>query len=416
MKNPKDISIEDYTYNLPEERIAQFPVAQRDQSKLLVAENGVLKQDRFRNIVQYLPSDSLIIFNDTKVIRARLRFRKATGAQIEIFILEPVLPTAEVQNAFQVQGQATWKCFVGNAKKWKQDNLILDFEFAGKQIQLTASKGEALGNAYLIHFSWTPSDLMFSDILMGSGSIPLPPYMHRETKPEDIERYQTIYAKHQGSVAAPTAGLHFTDAVMQSLDKNNIQTDYVSLHVGAGTFKPVNADSMGEHEMHSEQVLISKETIIRLIEKKYKSLIVVGTTSTRTLESLYWYGVQLLENPTAVFKINQWEPYASDKHLGISAQQALTAVLDYMNRNSLDILQGETQIIIAPSYQFKLVDVLITNFHQPKSTLLLLVAAFYGEQWREAYDYALAQDFRFLSYGDSCVFYRSPSPSPSVQF
>ena len=416
MNNPKNISIEDYVYPLPEHRIAQFPVAQRDQSKLLIAKDKILKEDAFYHIADYLPKDSLIIFNDTKVIRARMRFRKSTGAKIEIFILEPVLPTAEVQNAFQVQEQCRWKCFVGNAKKWKQGSLELEFEIAGKTVVLSATKGEAEGNAHLIDFAWTPSELTFSDILMGSGSIPLPPYMNRETEASDVERYQTIYAKHQGSVAAPTAGLHFTDAVMKSLEDKNIQNDYVSLHVGAGTFKPVSADSMGEHEMHSEQVLINKSTIERLIQKDYQSLIVVGTTSTRSLESLYWYGLKLLDNPEADFKIEQWAPYQSDQHLDISAKKALSTVLDYMERKQLTVLQGETQIIIAPSYHFKLVDVLITNFHQPKSTLLLLVAAFYGDAWRQAYRFALDNEFRFLSYGDSCLFYRHTSIHASYTF
>ena len=411
MTDPKKINIEQFYYELPEERIAQFPVTLRDQSKLLIAQDGNIQQDKFHSIADYLPSNSLIIFNNTKVIRARLQFKKRTGAKIEVFILEPVLPTAEVQNAFQVQEQCTWKCFVGNAKKWKQDDLDLKFEVAGKEVILRASKGEMVGNAYLVHFSWSPRELSFSEILMGSGSIPLPPYMHRETEAADVERYQTIYAKHQGSVAAPTAGLHFTEKVMKSLKNKNIESDYVSLHVGAGTFKPVSADNMGDHEMHSEQVLVGIDTLKRLIKKDYQSLIVVGTTSTRTLESLYWYGIKLMENPNAPFVIEQWEPYASDAHKSISTKQALQRVLDYMLRNELLVLQGETQIIIAPSYQFKLVDVLITNFHQPKSTLLLLVSAFYGEQWRKAYDYALAHDFRFLSYGDGCVFYRHASVS-----
>jgi len=407
MKSPKEISINDYSYILKEERIAQFPVEKRDQSKLLIARRNSLQEDRFYNIAHYLPENSLIVFNDTKVIRARLRFHKPTGAKIEIFILEPISPTAEVQNAFQIQQQCRWKCFVGNAKKWKQGSLALKFEFAGKSVVLTATKGKAEGNAYLIDFSWTPAELTFSDILMGSGSIPLPPYMNRESEASDLERYQTIYAKHQGSVAAPTAGLHFTDMVMHKLVKKNIKTDYVSLHVGAGTFKPVSANNMGEHEMHSEQVLINKSTIERLIKKDYHSLIVVGTTSTRSLESLYWYGVKLMKNPKAQFKIEQWEPYELEaEYKQISTQQALDQVLKYMDAENLSILQGETQIIIAPTYEFKLVDVLITNFHQPKSTLLLLVSAFYGEDWRKAYDYALAHDFRFLSYGDSCLFFR----------
>jgi len=365
-----------------------------------------LQQDTFYNIANHLPADSLIMFNDTKVIRARMRFRKETGARIEVFILEPVAPTAEVQNAFQVQESCTWKCFVGNAKKWKQGVLRLEFEQGGNKVVLEAEKGEAVGNAHLVHFRWSPAGLTFSDILMHSGSIPLPPYMNRETNAEDVERYQTIYARHQGSVAAPTAGLHFTQRVMDSLSARNIQSDYVSLHVGAGTFKPVSSDNMGDHEMHTEQVLVRRSTLERLIQRDYKSLIVVGTTTTRTLESLYWYGVKLLKQGDTAFKITQWEPYEYVVEELPKPKEALQAVLDYMNQKSLDILQGETQIIIAPSYQFKLVDVLITNFHQPKSTLLLLVAAFYGEGWQQAYDYALQNDFRFLSYGDSCLFFK----------
>jgi S-adenosylmethionine:tRNA ribosyltransferase-isomerase len=406
MNSPKNISIEAYDYPLPEHRIAQFPVPERDHSKLLIAKKNHLSEDVFHHITDYLPENSLILFNDTKVIRARMRFRKSTGARIEVFILEPVLPTAEVQNAFQVQGECTWKCFVGNAKKWKQGALQLDFEHKDKRVMLKAEKGETVGNAHLVHFSWQPAELSFSDILMHSGSIPLPPYMHRETNAEDVERYQTIYARHQGSVAAPTAGLHFTPRVLERLEARNIRSDYVRLHVGAGTFKPVSSDTMADHEMHTEQVLVKKETLERLISRDFSSLIVVGTTTTRTIESLYWYGLKLLSKPDAAFKIAQWEPYEKSADALPDVKTALQAVLDFMNRNELEVLQGETQIIIAPPYQFKLVDVLITNFHQPKSTLLLLVAAFYGENWRRAYDFALENDFRFLSYGDSCLFFK----------
>lgn len=407
MIDPKEISIDNYTYSLPEERIAQFPVPVRDHSKLMIAHAERMQVDQFFNIANHLPDDGLMLFNDTKVIRARLQFRKPTGARIEVFILEPVLPTAEVQNAFQIQGSCTWKCFVGNAKKWKQGKLELVFDLAGKKVVLYAEKGVAVDNAHLIHFSWDPDSLTFSDILMYSGSIPLPPYMNRESLAEDVERYQTIYAQHQGSVAAPTAGLHFTDAVMDRIKRKNIQTDYVSLHVGAGTFQPVSSDTMADHVMHTEQVLVSKSTVKRLLQKNYSSLIVVGTTTTRTIESLYWYGVKLLKNPQAKFNISQWDPYDCKECEDISTSDALGAVLQYMVNHDLDILQGETQIIIAPSYKFKLVDILITNFHQPKSTLLLLVAAFYGEQWRKVYDHALEHDFRFLSYGDSCLFFKN---------
>ena len=402
--HPSEISIQDYNYPLPDSRIAQHPVQQRDKSKLLISNKGLIQESIFENIGEFLPSDSLIVFNDTKVIRARMQFKKETGARIEIFILEPLSPTKEIQNAFQVSSSCQWKCLIGNAKKWKSGQLKLEVEFQGKKVELFAEKKEAIGNSFRVVFSWNPSELTFSDILMANGSIPLPPYMKRDTNKEDIERYQTIYAKHQGSVAAPTAGLHFTDDVIKNLVNKNIKENYVSLHVGAGTFKPVSSEQIKDHEMHTEQVVIHKELVEDLLKYQDEKIISVGTTTTRSLESLYWYGCKLISDENASFNIKQWEPYESENN--ITTTQSLEAVLGYMNKNEIDEIHGDTQIIIAPSYSFKIVDILITNFHQPKSTLLLLVSAFYGEQWRESYKYALENDFRFLSYGDSCLFYK----------
>jgi len=403
--HPKEISISEYNYSLPESRIAQYPVEQRDNSKLMISKAGEINESTFKNIGNYLPSDSLIVFNDTKVIRARMHFAKPTGAKIEIFILEPIEPTREVQNAFQVKGQCQWKCLVGNAKKWKEGKLLLELDYQGTPIKLYAEKLEAIGNSFRISFSWQPADLTFSDILVATGSIPLPPYMKRNTEKEDIERYQTIYAKHQGSVAAPTAGLHFTDTVMQTLEKKFIKKNFVSLHVGAGTFKPVSAEKIEDHEMHTEQVVIHKGLIEDLLQYKGRKIIAVGTTTTRSLESLFWFGCRLIKDSNAKFQIQQWEPYENTYGQNISSKNALVAILKYMTDNDLEEIHGDTQIIIAPSYSFKIVDVLITNFHQPKSTLLLLVSAFYGEQWHESYKYAMDNDFRFLSYGDSCLFF-----------
>jgi len=404
--HPKNISISDYNYQLPDNKIAQYPVAQRDKSKLLISNSGDIQESIFENIADFLPSDSLIVYNNTKVIRARMQFRKSTGAKIEIFILEPLKPTTEIQNSFSVNGQCEWKCLVGNAKKWKEGELELQMQYNNEDFTVYASKGDNIGNSFHINFRWEPSHLTFSDVLIATGSIPLPPYMKRDTEQEDIERYQTIYAKHQGSVAAPTAGLHFTDAVEDSLAKKNIKRSYVSLHVGAGTFKPVSSEKIEGHEMHTEQVVIQKQLVMDLLKYNNKKIIAVGTTTTRSLESIYWYGVKLLQDSNTSFHIKQWDPYDNTFAESVSVEQSLNAVLEYMNRNNIDELFGDTQIIIAPSYKYKIVDILITNFHQPKSTLLLLVSAFYGEKWIESYDYALKNDFRFLSYGDSCLFFK----------
>ncbi len=406
MKYPRHINIEDYNYDLPTDRIAKFPLSQRDESKLLIYKDGALSQGIFKNITKILPADSLLFFNDTKVIQARLLFFKESGAKIEIFCLEPIQPTSEIQLAFQQQSPVVWKCFIGNAKKWKEGTLKKNVIIEGVEIGFFAKRVGMDGGAHLVEFSWTPFDYPFSQLLGSAGLVPLPPYLNREAEKEDKDRYQTIYAQHDGSVAAPTAGLHFTDDVFKKLATKNIQTDEVILHVGAGTFKPVSANQIGEHEMHTEKIIIHKSTIENLIHKKHRKVIVVGTTTVRTLESLYWYGVKLLVDGKCDFKIQQWDPYQEKYQLNNSVIEILETVLQFMDQHDLDELQGETQLMIAPGYQFKMVDILITNFHQPKSTLLLLVSAFMGQDWEKAYQYAMDNDFRFLSYGDSCLFFK----------
>jgi len=406
MKHPRHINIEDYNYDLPSDRIAKFPLDQRDASKLLVYKNGNIHQSNFKDIDQLLPSDSLLLFNDTKVIQARLLFFKESGAKIEIFCLEPIQPISEIQLAFQQQSPVVWTCFIGNAKKWKEGTLKKMVTIGEHKIQFFAKRLGMEGEAHLVEFSWDPSSFNFSQLLESAGLVPLPPYLNREAEKEDKDRYQTIYAQHDGSVAAPTAGLHFTEEVFQKLYKKRIQSDEVILHVGAGTFKPVSANHIGDHEMHTEKIIIRKSTIENLLQKENKKVIVVGTTTVRTLESLYWFGVKLMVDNHSLFSIQQWDPYQEKYQLKNTVTEVLEAILNFMNNNELNELHGETQLMIAPSYPFKMVDILITNFHQPKSTLLLLVSAFIGEDWKKAYQYAYDNDFRFLSYGDSCLFFR----------
>lgn len=403
MQQFDSIHISDYDYPLPENRIAQYPLSQRDQSKLLVAQKEQLTETVFDQIDTFLPKNSLLVFNDTKVVRARMHFHKSSGARLEIFILEPLIPTTEIQNAFQVTQSCHWKCLVGGAKKWKEGSLVLHTLCEGKDVEIKAEKIQSFGDSYEIRFSWAPSQLSFSQIIESAGSIPLPPYMQRKSEPSDQIRYQTIYAQHEGSVAAPTAGLHFTETIFEKLKAKNIAQASISLHVGAGTFKPVSAESITDHSMHHEQIVISQKLVQQLIHNQGNPLIAVGTTSTRSLESLYWFGARLIQNPEATFDIQQWEPYLGQPQP--TALESLNAVLHYMQRHQLHHLHGSTGIIIAPGYQFQLVDVLITNFHQPKSTLLLLVSAFYGNHWMQAYQFALDHQFRFLSYGDACLFY-----------
>lgn len=406
MKHPGHINIEDYNYDLPTDRIAKFPLSLRDESKLLIYKDAALSQSIFKDIDQLLPSNSLLLFNDTKVIQARLRFFKESGAKIEIFCLEPVLPTSEIQMAFEQKSPVVWKCFIGNAKKWKEGSLKKIINIESEEIEFFATRVGMEGEAHLVEFSWNPSCYNFSQLLESAGLVPLPPYLNREAEKEDKDRYQTIYAQHDGSVAAPTAGLHFTDDVFRKIAKKNIKTDEVILHVGAGTFKPVSADQIADHEMHTEKIIIRKSTIKNLIRKENNKIIVVGTTTVRTLESLYWFGVKLLVDELAVFSIHQWDPYQEKYQIKNSVIEILENILEFMNANELSELHGETQLMIAPGYQFKIVDILITNFHQPKSTLLLLVSAFMGDHWKLAYQYAHDNDFRFLSYGDSCLFFK----------
>ena len=402
----KHIQIAEYNYPLPDERIAKFPLAERDHSKLLVYNKGSVSHDIFYNLPNYLPKGALMVYNNTKVIQARLHFNKETGALIEVFCLEPIQPNDYVLN-FQQTKHCAWLCLVGNLKKWKEGSLRKEIDVKGKKIVLTATRGEMHGTSHWIDFDWDDDSITFADILEGVGELPIPPYLNRKTEESDKKTYQTVYSKIKGSVAAPTAGLHFTDKVLKDIDAHGIEREEVTLHVGAGTFKPVKSEEIEGHEMHSEYIFVPKHTIERLIAHD-ASAIAVGTTSVRTLESLYYIGVTLQSNPDASendLHVRQWMPYeyADSEPNPISAKQALQNIKDYLDRNALDALHTSTQIIIAPGYDYKIVKMLVTNFHQPQSTLLLLVSAFVKGDWHKIYDYALANDFRFLSYGDSSL-------------
>jgi len=397
----KNIQIADFTYELPDSRIAKYPLANRDESKLLLWQNGKISQDTFKNIPQFLPKGSLLVFNNTRVIHARIFFRKETGAKIEIFCLEPVDPV-DYQIAFQETEKVTWKCMLGNAKKWKEGILLKSIEIKGEVVEIEASKKEQIGNSFEIEFTWT-GGFSFAEIIEHAGTLPIPPYLNRETEDSDEETYQTVYAKINGSVAAPTAGLHFTEPVILQLSEKNISTCEITLHVGAGTFQPVKSDTILGHDMHHEKVIIPKSILEDLLAAPGK-IIAVGTTSVRSLESLYWLGLQL-ENKkyfTNMPEVLQWEPYKNEA--SISVKKALQNLVYYMERTGQKELQFSTQVIIVPGYDFKLINGMITNFHQPQSTLLLLISAFLGEDWRKVYDYALENDFRFLSYGDSNLY------------
>ena len=401
MNRYKDIKISDYTYNLPDERIAKYPLTERDKSKLLIRQNGTIKQDIFENCATYLPEDAQLVFNNTRVIHARLFFYKETGAKIEIFCLEPVEP-ADYQVAFQETEEVTWKCMVGNSKKWKEGFLSQTFEIDGQSIELTAAKIAQEGNSFHIRFVWN-GGVHFSEIIEHIGQLPIPPYLNRDTEESDEESYQTVYAKIDGSVAAPTAGLHFTDPVIAQLANKNISTNEITLHVGAGTFQPVKSETIEGHTMHHEQVIIPIN-ILRSFLENPKNIIAVGTTSVRSLESLYWIGLQLEEKRFDPFhpEVKQWEPYENEA--SISIEKALQNIIYFLAENSENVIRFSTQIIILPGYDFKLISGMFTNFHQPQSTLLLLISAFLGNKWKEVYDYALANDFRFLSYGDSNLY------------
>lgn len=398
----KNIPIADYDYPLPDERIARYPLARRDHSKLLCLRGETITEHHFYDLPSLLPTDSLLVFNDTRVIHARLRFRKETGSTIEVFCLEP--HGMAVSEAFGQRSSCTWNCLVGNNKRWRQGPLTLAVPVGGSTVELRATRREAVGNAWVIDFGWT-GDISFAEVIDAAGVIPLPPYLGREADADDAIRYQTVYARHDGSVAAPTAGLHFTPDVLQRLQQRGIATEYITLHVGAGTFKPVTTPTIGEHDMHAEQVQISADNLRHIIAHGDSPLVAVGTTSVRTLESVYWFGIQLQAQPDLpAMYIGQWTPYTDPADTTLHKVEACNNVLQWMRRHDTDQLAGETRLMIAPSYRYRMVDGLVTNFHQPKSTLLLLVSALIGDRWRQCYRYALDHGFRFLSYGDSCLF------------
>ena len=411
----EEILIEEYNYPLPDERIAKYPLAQRDQSKLLIYRNGQVSEDRFYRVGEYLPADSLLIYNNTRVIQARLEFHKQSedgtqGARVEIFCLEPLEPH-DYQLSLGSTDGCTWKCMIGNAKKWKTGALALPVVLpSGEEVRLLAEKGAQTGNTFAVNFSWEGASVSFAEILDAVGELPIPPYLNRKTEESDKTTYQTVYSRIKGSVAAPTAGLHFTDDVLDGLRQRGIQTAEVTLHVGAGTFQPVKVADANQHTMHTEIIAVPKTTIQTIIEN-LGHIVAVGTTSMRTLESLYFLGVQLHDTLHSTphtlhhtLSVAQFEPYEMAHTL--STYEALQAIVEYLEQTGQDTLHAETQIMIKPGYVFHVVDQLITNFHQPKSTLLLLVSAFVGGDWHTIYDYALSHDFRFLSYGDSSILFR----------
>ncbi len=400
-----NIRIDDYDYQLPDERIAKFPLAQRDSSQLLEYKDGVLKQYHFSDLPSLLPDDVMLVFNNTRVIQARMRFRKATGALIEIFCLEPLHP---IDYALSLQSTAScrWLCLIGNAKKWKDGVLQLPFQHDGHEVVLSARRLAQQGDGYEVEFSWDDSTVTFGDVLEILGELPIPPYLNRATEESDKTTYQTVYSKVEGSVAAPTAGLHFTPQVLDAVRAKGIPTHELTLHVGAGTFKPVKSDTISDHEMHTEYISVSR-TLIEELCHNPRRIVAVGTTSVRTLESLYYIALSLYHNPQATpdqLQVQQWMPYADNVEL--TRQQAMQLLLDYLDRMGGDRLVSSTRIIIVPGYRFRIVDGIVTNFHQPRSTLLLLVSAFVSGDWRTIYNYALAHDFRFLSYGDSSLLWR----------
>ena len=399
----KHIHISDYNYELPDERIAKFPLARRDQSKLLVYRQGQISHDVFCHLPQYLPQGALMVFNNTRVIQARLHFRKSTGALIEVFLLEPFLP-ADYEQMFQTTHQCSWLCLVGNLKKWKEGSLTRELRIKDYELSVKATRREIHGTSHRIDFEWD-APVSFAEIIDAMGELPIPPYLNRETQESDKTTYQTVYSKIKGSVAAPTAGLHFTPEVLSALDAHGIEREELTLHVGAGTFKPVKSEEIEGHEMHTEFISVRRQTLEKLLRHQCEA-IAVGTTSVRTLESLYYMGLKVLRNPDLAetqLHVQQWEPYEAAAQQSVPATTAIQALYDWLCRNDLDVLHSSTQIIIAPGYDYKIVRMLVTNFHQPQSTLLLLVSAFVHGDWHRIYDYALSNDFRFLSYGDSSL-------------
>ena len=398
----QQISIEDYNYSLPDERIAKFPLPKRDESKLLLYRDGKVSESVFKHLTDYLPEGSLMVFNNTRVIQARLLFQRATGAQIEVFCLDPAAPH-DYELIFQQTEACNWICLIGNAKKWKEPVLSREITVAGQTVRLSAEKVQSYGETHQVRFSWD-GGFSFAEVLDAAGELPIPPYLHRKTEESDLKTYQTVYSKIKGSVAAPTAGLHFTPEVLADLDAKGFGREELTLHVGAGTFKPVKSETIEGHEMHTEYISVRRSTIERVMQN-FGKIIAVGTTSVRTLESLYYIGVTLATHPDATSEelvVRQWMPY-EDANNRLTPTEALQNILDYLDKHQLNTLITATQIIIAPGYEFKVVKGIVTNFHQPKSTLLLLISAFVKGDWKNIYDYALGHDFRFLSYGDSSL-------------
>ena len=406
--HPSELSIKDFQYELPEEKIAKFPLTERDASRLLIFKEGTIREDVYRQLPDHLPENALLVFNNSKVIEARILFKKPSGGVIEIFALEPAASYKDVSEAMQAKGEVYWKCLIGGASKWKHGQ-VLKKEISDQQgtYVLEAAITERLTGSFVIRFRWQPADLPFYVVLQKAGLIPLPPYLKRETTPSDTERYQTIFASREGSVAAPTAALHFTTSLLDALKAKGISLSHVTLHVGAGTFMPVKAPFMKDHLMHAEFIEVDPDFLTTLAGRT-GNIFPVGTTSLRTIESLYWMGVKCRRNPDIDYEalmIKQWEVYGDLEAQGVKTSESLEALASWMKTNGLERLVIRTQILIAPGYRFKLTTGLITNFHQPQSTLLLLVAALTGENWRRIYDYALKNDFRFLSYGDGCLLY-----------
>jgi S-adenosylmethionine:tRNA ribosyltransferase-isomerase len=402
-----EIDLKEFDYELPSGQIAQFPLEKRDESKLLVFKDSKVNNDKFFNISEHIPDKSLIIFNNTKVIPARMLFCKDTGAIIEIFCLEPVR-SFDHQTAMQQKGYSEWKCFIGNSKKWKRGKVNFNLERESFNFKITAEKTVQLEDSWVVRFEWHPENITFAEVLELTGHTPLPPYINRTDNGEDRFRYQTIYAVHNGSVAAPTAGLHFTETVFKELEKKGVSREYITLHVGAGTFKPVNT-SISDHIMHSEPFIIYKEFLQNLTNNLNNTIIPVGTTSVRTIESIYWLGVKLIINGIEDFKwhIAQFDPYDKKYDKDISKREALEALINYLNINNYESITASTQLMILPSYRFVFPDAIITNFHQPKSTLLLLISALTGNAWKDIYSHAINNNFRFLSYGDSSLLWKT---------
>lgn len=403
------LSIKEYTYELPEELIARYPLAERDMSRLLVYRNGTWNDASFREIGRFLPEQSMLVFNNTRVIQARLRFRKETGSEIEIFCLEPLLP-ADVQMACRSTSGTIWKCMVGNSRKWKHGVLQQSVPTSKGTVMLEIERGEPIDNACAIEFRWDSNAVTFAELIEVAGVTPIPPYLHRESEALDEERYQTVYSSQKGSVAAPTAGLHFTPQLLSQLRNEGKSTLELTLHVGAGTFQPVQSPRVAEHVMHTEHFVVEKAALVNLLNH-HKSVTAVGTTSVRTLESMYWLGVKLLCGDDLTQGVQQWDAYHLPAHF--SVKESLEALLHFMDLHQWSHFQSKTAILIVPGYQFKMVDVLITNFHQPNSTLLLLIAAFIGPDWKRMYAHAVAHQYRFLSYGDSSILYRNALSSNS---